>query len=67
MNTTRQGRKRTLSRRFLNSLFILTIVISVCASALMAVLFYNNEIQQYGNTAFSIARNTARFIDGDRV
>ena len=63
----KQGTKGTLSGKFLNSLFILTLVICLSVSTLVAILYCNNQIQQYGKTAISLARITSDFIDGDRI
>ena len=67
MNEAKKGRKRTLSGRFLRSLVILSLIICIGASALVGILYYNSQIEQYGEVAFSVGRIVADRIDGDRI
>jgi sigma-B regulation protein RsbU (phosphoserine phosphatase) len=63
----KQARKRMLSEKFLISLIILTLVICLSVSTLVTILYYKNQIREYGATAFALARTTADTIDGDRI
>ena len=67
MKISKPNRKRTLSKRILISLLILSIAISISVSALVGVIYYNNQIREYGENAFALATTVANYIDGDRV
>ncbi len=67
MKTSGQGRKKTLGRKLLISIIILTIVTSISVSALVTILYYNNQKALYGTNAFAVAQTVADYIDGDRI
>ena len=67
MNAEKKGRKRTLGGRFLKALIIQTIIICVSVSALVGIFYYNSQIEQYGEVAYSVGRLVANRIDGDRI
>ncbi len=67
MNTSKKPRRRTLGGRLLNSLVILTFAICLSVSALVSVLYYNNQIDEYGEDAYALARTLADMIDGDKI
>ena len=67
MNPFKKPRKRTLGGRLLNSLLILTFAICLSVSALVSILYYRSQIDEYGQDAYALARTLADMIDGDKI
>ena len=67
MNKTVGRGRRTLSAKFMSSLVALALVISIFVSISITGLYYHTRMDEYSNTAFSLARMASDYIDGDRV
>ncbi len=63
----RNKKKWTMSSKFLIALVILGVVIAVLTSMVVTGLYYRTRLSEYGETAFSLGKMAAYFIDGDRI
>ncbi len=67
MSKSKQGKKRTIKGRFIASLVLFALVISVGASVIVGAVYYDNQVYEIGEIAFAVARATANHIDGDKI
>ena len=67
MEKTGQLKKKTLSRKFLGSLVMLALVICLCTGIIVTLLYYDSQMKEYSNTAFSLGKMASDYIDGDRI
>lgn len=67
MKESKKRKKRTLKGRFIFSLVLFAVVISLSASAIVGFAYYDNQEFEFGEIAFAVARTTANHIDGDKI
>ncbi len=68
VNKVRRAKKRyTMSGKFLTALIILGLVICIVTSACVALLYYSSQMEEFSDTAFSLGKTLADYIDGDRI
>ena len=63
-----KNRKKTsISKRMLNSLVFLAILLVILTGTLVSVQYYYSQLNMYSEQAFEYSRTVADFIDGDTV
>lgn len=63
-----KNRKKTsISKRLLNSLVFLAILLVILTGTLVSVQYYYSQLNMYSERAFEYSRTAADFIDGDTV
>lgn len=63
-----KNRKKTsISKRMLNSLVVLAIVLVILTGTLVSVQYYFSQLKLYSDRAFDYSRTAAEFIDGDTI
>lgn len=67
MNREKPIKKRMMRDKFLWALVAVGLVICLFTSAAVTWLYYDTRLKEYGDTAFSLGKMAADFIDGDRI
>ena len=63
----RYRKKTSISKRMLNSLVFLAILLVILTGTLVSVQYYYSQLNMYSERAFEYSRTAADFIDGDTV